>query len=148
MEDKELSFEMVNELINKRDAEEKKDRRKNKPDTLSRMATILSLGAWGVMLAVWVVVDMASPQSEFFWQSWARSQGHETILRTRYNFTMVNTAYILLLISIGMCLVAFVFNKMRMRRKGDKYKKSIFVIGGITITAFVFFMINFWRILF
>ena len=152
MDDKDLSFEMIDELINKRDAEEKKDRRRKKPDAIGRMTTILSLGAWAVMIAVWVVLETASPERGMrFTQSFFEvtfGVDSTATLRTRWDYTMVYIAYVLQLVSVGLCLVAFVLNKMRMRRKGDKYKKHIFVIGGITIIAFIFFLIRFWPVLF
>jgi len=149
MDDEGLSYDQITELLNKRDKEEDNERRKKK-DPVSRMATILSLGAWAVMIAVWVVLETASPDREMmFINSFFEAQfGVAGAGRARWNYTLVYTAYILFLISFGACAIAFVLNIMRMKRKGDKYKKSIFVIFGITVIAFIFFLIEHGSLLF
>jgi len=149
MADDGLSYDQITDLLNKRDKEESKERRKKK-DPVSRMATILSLGAWAVMIAVWVVLETASPDREMmFINSFFEAQfGVAGQGRARWNYTLVYTAYILFLISFGACAIAFVLNIMRMKRKGDKYKKSIFVIFGITVIAFIFFLIEHGSVLF
>ena len=150
-DDKGLSYEVITDLLNKRDAEERKDRRQKK-DFVSRMATILSLLAWVIMIAVWVIIDTATPNrgmtfTQTFFQVHFGTDAAGA-MSTRTNYTLVYTAYILMLVSIGTCIIAFLLNKMRMKRKSDKYKKSIFVIGGITLIAFTAFMIRFWSVLF
>jgi len=144
-----LSYDMITDLLNKRDAEEKKDRRQKK-DWVGSMATILTLCAWGIMIAVWVVIETASPDREMmFINTFFEAQfGVAGYGRSRWNYALVYTAYILMLVSLGTCAIAFILNKMRMKRKSDKYKTSIFIIGGITIIAFIAFMIRFWSVLF
>jgi len=149
MDDKDLSYNKITEFLNKEEEDSKKERRK-KPDWVSRMATILSLSAWTIMLAVWVVLEAASPDREMmFINTFFNAHfGTAGFGRARWDYSLVYTAYILLLVSLGTCVVAFLFNKMRMKRKSDKYKTSIFVIGGITIIAIIAFMIRFWSMLF
>ena len=151
MDFNDLNYDKITELLNKRDEEEKKDRRKKK-DFIGRLATILCLGAWAIMIAVWVVMESASPDRGMrFTQTFFEVQfgtDSATAMRTRWNYTLVYAAYIMMLISMGACAVAFVLNKMRMRRKGDKYKISIFVIGAITIIAFISFLIRFGSVIF
>jgi len=151
MADEGLSFDQIEALLNKRDNDEKKDRRKSK-DFIGRLTTILSLGAWAIMIAVWVVLEMASPEKGMrFTQTFFEVHfgvDSASSMRARWNYTLVYAAYVMMLVSMGSCIIAFLLNKMRMRRKGDKYKKSIFVIFGITVIAFVFFLIRFWSVLF
>jgi len=148
-DNKGLSYDMITELLNKRDAEEKKDRRQ-KRDWISKMATILSLCAWCIMIAVWVIIETASPDREMmFINTFFEAQfGVAGYGRSRWNYSLVYAAYILMLVSMGACAIAFILNKMRMKRKSDKYKVSIFVIGGITVIAFIAFMIRFGSVLF
>jgi len=147
MDDRGLSYDEINNIVNKRDEEEKKDRRQ-KIDWVSRMATILSVLAWLVMIAVWVVVDTASPDRGMrFTQTFFDVHfgvDASTGQRTNWNNNLIFIAFVLQIVSIGTCLIAFLFNKMRMKRKSDKYKMSIFIIGGITIVAFIAFIIRFW----
>ena len=151
MDDERLDYDSIVEILKNNYEEGERERRK-RVDWVSRMATILSLCAWGIMIAVWVVLDSASPErGMLFTQSFFQvhfDTDAVSALRTRWNYPLVYAAYILMLVSLGTCAIAFIMNKMRMKRKTDKYKKSIFIVGGITIIAFVAFMIRFWSVLF
>jgi len=151
MDNEGLSYEQITAILDQEEKEKNKDRRQRK-DIVTRMATILSLLAWAIMIAVWVVLELASPergmlftQSFFQWHFGTDATG---ALRTRWDRQLVYLAYVLMLASFGSCFFAFIFNRMRMKRKTDKYKKSIFIIAGITLVAFVAFLIRFGSILF
>ena len=150
MDEEGLSYDQIMNLINKRDDEENKDRRKKKPDPIGRMATILNLGAWSIMLAVWAVIDRAAPQkgmkmiNTFFDVHFGvAGQG-----RVGWDKSLIYAAYLMILFSLGSCIIAFILSLMRRKRKTDKIRISILIIGGITIIVFVIFLINFWRYLF
>jgi len=122
--------------------------RRKKVDWIVRIASVLSFISWGVALAVWVVLDLASPERETFFASLARSNrtifgSNQTYIRTYWDQNLLPIAFLLLVASLAICLVAFFFNKARMRRKTDKYRKSIIVIGIITIAGIVAFLIRF-----
>ena len=112
--------------------------RRKKSDWIVKMAAILSALSWVLMLAVWAFLDRASPDSQHIFNQIFNVQG-----RTRWDVTLLPIAFALLLTSLGVCILGFFFNKMRMKRKTDKYRKSIFVIGGITIIGLVVFLIRF-----
>jgi len=146
-----LEFDRLTEVLHKRVEEEKGDRRK-KSDWTNKLATVLTLVSWVIVIAVWVVLDMASPErgmrfTQTFFEATFGTDAN-SVLRTRWNYTLVYAAYVLFLISIGTCAIAFVLNRFRMRRKTDKLKISILVIGGINIVAFVFFLIRFGYVIF
>jgi len=151
MDNEGLSYEQITAILDQDEKEKNKDRRQRK-DIITRMATILSLCAWTIMIAVWVVLELASPergmmftQTFFEWHFGTDATG---AIRVRWDRQMVYLAYVLMLASFGTCLFAFLFNRMRMKRKSDKYKKSIFIIAGITAIAFVAFLIRFGSMLF
>ena len=52
-------------------------------------------------------------------------------------------AFFLLIAALAICVIAFFFNKARMRRKTDKYRKSVIIIGAITIIGVVLFLVRF-----
>ena len=136
--------------IGKSDEAKAFEERRRKADWVTKMATILSIVAWMIMIAVWVVIEFASPDTEmrFISSIFEAHHGTAASIRARWNYTLVYAAYILFIVSIAICGVAFVFDKLRKRRKTDKYKKSIFVIAGITIIAFVFFLLRFGYLIF
>ena len=118
--------------------------RRRKADWMVRMATILSLVAWVVALVVWVVLEMASPEKEVEWfTSIGRIRGTEILIRDYWDVTLLPIAFWLLVASVVICVVAFIFNALRMRRKTDKYRKSIFVMAGLAVLGIVVFLLRF-----
>ena len=152
MSNDDLDFSKLTEIINKNEEEEerKRTRGKKKKDPLNTATTIFSIVALGIMAAVWVVLEAASPEREMrFITSFFDVQfGTAPVVRTRWNYALVYVAYILQLISIGTILIALVLNFSRAKAKGEKMRKFIFVIGGVVIFAFVVFLIRFGNILF
>ena len=119
--------------------------RRRKEDWVVRMATILSLVAWAVIVVVWFVLEAARPERAMeFINSLLRVHfDSPTYARAHWEATLLPPAFGLLIASLVICVVAFVFNKMRMKRKTDKYRKSIFLAGGITIIGIIAFLIHF-----
>jgi len=113
------------------------DRRK-KNDWVVHMATILSILSWLVAFTVLFVLEQASPEKETILE---RMFG--ITVRDYWNSSLLPIAFILLVISLCFCIFAFIFNMLRKRRKTDKYKKSIIIIGAITLIGIVIFMIRF-----
>jgi len=113
--------------------------RRKKADWVVKMATVLSFIAWLVAFGVWIVLDSASPEKTTFF-----TQFFGSTVRSYWDTSLLPLAFALLVVSLCTCIVAFVFNMLRMRRKTDKYRKSIIIIGAITIVGIVFFVIRFW----
>jgi len=146
----ELDYDKITDLLNKRDEEEKNARKKKKKDWKIRMVSILSLSAFCIMAAVWVVLEVAAPEREmrFITSFFSVQFGAETVVRAKWNYSLVYVAYVLQLVSLGACLIASALNVLYVKVKEGKYKISIFIISGITIIAFIFFIANFWPVLF
>jgi len=145
-----LDYDKITDLLNKRDEEERQAALKKKKNLKASLATTLTLVPWVIMIAVWVLIETASPGREmrFITSFFSVQFGAEPLARGGWDYTLVYIAYVLMLICLGMCLIAFTINLLGKKREGEKLKISVFVIGGITIVAFIFFMINFWRVIF
>ena len=119
--------------------------RRKKSDWIVMMATILSIISWAVVIAVWFVLEAASPDREMrFVTSLMQVHFDSPVhIREQWDAAMLPMAFLLLIVALAFCIAAFVFNKLRMRRKTDKYRKSVFIIGGITIIGIVAFLIRF-----
>jgi hypothetical protein len=120
-------------------AKEKFLERRRKSDWLVRAAIIMSVLAWLVMFSVWVVMYFAAENQPGIFNLVLQVD----VPRNPLTATLLPIAYYMLLASLAICVIAFVFNKMRMRRKTDKYRISIFIIAGITIVAYIAFVLNF-----
>ena len=127
----------VDEKPRVRAASEFVERRK-KVDWVVRMATILSVLSWIVATVVLFVLDRAQPDKEHMF-----TRFFSIAVRDYWESPLLIVAFILLIVSLCICIFAFVFNMLRMKRKTDKYKKSIIIIGVITILGIVFFIFRF-----
>lgn len=112
--------------------------RRKKTDWVTRMATILSMLSWAAAIVVILVLDRAKPEREHIF---TRMFG--VSVRDYWDSAILPIAFTLLIISLGICIFAFFFNMLRMKRRTDKFKKSIIIIGVITILGIVFFVMQF-----
>jgi len=112
--------------------------RRKKADWVVRMATILSFISWLVAFAVLFPLDRASPEREHMF---TRMFGIQ--VREHWDVSLLPISFGLLIAALCICIAAFIFNMQRMRRKTDKYRKSIIIIGSITIVGIVFFLVQF-----
>ena len=115
------------------------EERRRKADWLVSAAAILSVFAWVAAFIVWIVLYVASPPDDYIFNSLLE----EGAIGRSWDEGLLILAFTLLILSLIACFVAFLFNKLRMRRKTDKYRVSVFIIGGITIIGIVLFLINF-----
>ena len=113
------------------------DRRK-RTDWVSNMATVLSVVSWFIAFGVWGLLDKAQPDKENFF---SRALGLD--VRQSWDTSLLQTAFFLLIAAFVICVLAFVFNMLRKRRRSDKYKKSIIIIGGITLLGIILFIVRF-----
>ena len=148
-----LDYDKLTDLLEQRDREEAEERRRKKKNRMDSIPTIISLIVLCVMIAVWVMMEVAAPDRDmmFFRTFFDVHDQHFTVapvFRERWNFSLVYTAYIMQLASLGACFFAFLINYTRVKNKGGKYKISVFIAGGITIIALVAFVIRFWNVLF
>ena len=149
----ELDYEKITELLNKRDEEEKRARAKKKKDWRLIVAYTMSLIALFVMGTVWVILETAAPDRDmmFFRTFFTVHDQHFTVdpsFRHTWNKSLLYAAYVMQLVSLGACLIASTINILHIKPKYGKFRITIFIISGITITAFVFFLIRFMNILF
>jgi len=114
-----------------------RDRRK-KNDLVVVLASALSVVCWILALAVWLFLDQASPDKVNVFSTW-----RNVLVRNYWDSMLLSTAFRLLLASVCISIIAFVCNLLRMKRKTDKYKKSIIIIGAVTIIGTVIFIIRF-----
>lgn len=113
------------------------DRRKQ-ADILVKGATTLSVVSWLVSIASVLALEIASPASETLVDH-MRGITPDTM----WNTTILQISFFLLIFSLLSCVCAFIFNMLRMRRKTDKYRKSIIIIGLVNTAGFAAFMLVF-----
>ena len=117
--------------------------RRKKVDWVVNAATVMSILSWAFALGVWLILDAAAPQ-----QGTAFTDFFGATARTWWDVTLLPWAFAALVISVLSCLLAFFFNMARMKRKTDKYRKSIIIIGCVSIIGLILFLLNFGAFIF
>ena len=115
--------------------------RRRRSDNLVKGAVIMSFVSWIFLFAVWIVLYFAGFTG--YYGNTPINLITDSPATQVYTYTLLPIAYALLLFSLVSCLIAFLFNRMRMRRKTDRYRKSIFITGGVTIIALIAFLMNY-----
>ena len=120
--------------------------KRKRTDWVTRMATILSAVSWFIAFAVWIVLDQAQPIKETFLtrSTYSKEDGSKVEFPKEWDESLLTIALVLLVASLVICVSAFIFNMLRMKRKTDKYKISIIVIGCITGAGLALFLNRFW----
>jgi len=152
MENDDLDFDKLTEVLIKNEIAESGGERRKKANITDKLGNIFTLLALGMVFAVWVVMYIAQPgdaRNMLFISSFIDETFGTSHMRvSRWDYALVYAAYVMYLISLGICIIAFVFNNFRRRRKTDKLKISILLIGGTTIISFVMFLLQFGYVIF
>jgi len=124
--------------------------KRKRADWVTNMATVLSAVSWVIAFVVWFVLDRAQPVKEtFFTRSAINAEdGSKVEFTAEWNESLLAAAFALLVASLVICIFAFIFNMLRKKRKTDKFKKSIIIIGCITAAGLALFLYRFWDYLF
>jgi hypothetical protein len=117
--------------------------RRRQADWVVKGAVVLSIISWAVAIAALLVIEFASPDNPDL-----MSRTFGGVVDSTWNDALLPIAFILLVASVCVCIIAFVFNMMRMRRKTDKYRKSIIIIGALSFIGLITLSINFAPYLF
>ena len=112
--------------------------RRKQADWVVNASAALSAISWFVAFFVTLVLDIAAPDRPTFFTSVLGG-----MMRTEWNATLLPIGLILLVVSFLCSVAAFMFNMMRMRRRTDKYRKSVIIMGLITLAGIVFYVLRF-----
>lgn len=114
-----------------------KDRRR-KPDILVKWVN-WSVGiGWCLIIAILGITTYAKPEdTNMFYQMF------NVKLRTTWNYSLINTAFYLLIFLFIFSLVSILFNAMRQRRKSDKFNKSLIFHAIASLVGIFIFLIYF-----
>ena len=118
--------------------------RRKQADWVVNAAAALSVVAWAGAFFVILVLDIAAPERDNFFSN-VLGDG---MIRTEWDATILPIGLVLLVFSFLCSVAAFMFNMMRMRRKTDKYRKSVIIMGLITLLGIIFYVIRFGQYIF
>ena len=129
--------------MNERGSQTSFANRRKQVDWVVKAATILSVISWLTAVTVILLLDYASPETDNL-----MAIIFEVTVRTEWDQAFIPIAFGLLILSLIICVAAFVFNMLRMKRKTDRFKKSIFIIGFLNFIGIWIFVFRFGAYLF
>jgi len=107
-----------------------KPKRNKKVDWQKSVITGLSVGSWIITLGVLLLIDAASPVRDNLFTHVMGGQE-----QADWNYDLLAIGYVMLVISLFSCILAFVFNFMHFHKNGEKLKISVIIIGIINLVA-------------
>ena len=113
--------------------------RRRQADWVVKSAAALSVVAWVMAFFVMLLIDVASPdRTDFFTNFFGGAD-----IRMHWEARFLWLGFILLILSFLCCVFAFIFNMMRMRRKTDKIRKSVLIMGIMSFIAIIIYLLRF-----
>ncbi|MDR0906117.1 MAG: hypothetical protein LBN00_08105 [Oscillospiraceae bacterium] len=117
--------------------------RRRKKDWVVRLISLLSVVGWIAAIVVLFFLDKAKPESANFFTNIFNLSLHHTT----WNTSLVRTALIIQVAVLAVCVLGFLFNMTRHRRKSDKYNRAIIILGVVSVVSIVLFLVNFGNLL-
>lgn len=107
-----------------------KERRKR--NVVQTIVSAISGVGWTLTIAAILFMEIASPNGEDMFTRLTRTE-----VSPSYNRGVLQAALFMLILVFVSCVIGFTYSVFRMRRKTDKYNKSI-IIAGLASLAFIF----------
>ena len=107
------------------------------PDILMRSLTWLAVLGWFLMYVVLMVLNKAKPKSE---SSFDRINGAEVLIPP-WNPVLIQYIFYLMIAGLCISIIGMILNIKRHRRKKDKYRMSLIVLGVISLLGIIFYLI-------
>ncbi|MDR2589727.1 MAG: hypothetical protein LBC71_01880 [Oscillospiraceae bacterium] len=143
MADNNLDYKVIKEVLSQEENSNKKPKKK-KAKAITKMPTILALLAWALLATIWVMVDQASPGRDMIFFTSFFGTG---ATNARWDRTLINISYILLIVAIGSCVLSLLLNFYNKYKYKEKLRFSSFFVSSVAVIVFVTFLMNFSSII-
>lgn len=117
------------------------NRRKQK-DWVTKAVPIVSVVGWLATFIMLIFLERARPADYNFF-----SKYYGAPLPSAWNGSLLRVALALLIGVLCVCVIGFIFNMTRHRRKSDKYSKSILLLGAMALIGIAVFLFQFGGLL-
>jgi hypothetical protein len=92
--------------------------------------------SWTLIITAFLITSEAQPKFETFIDRMVKSS-----VRNYVDRDLLQYAFYVLLINLLVCIIGFILNMLRHRRKTDRISKSIIVLGMITLMGIFWYML-------
>lgn len=111
--------------------------RRRGPDTVVKAVWWATGISWILIITALIITGEAQPRHENF-----IDRLYHVTVRSNWDRNLLSYVFYILLINLATCIIGFVLNMLRQRRKTDKISKSIVILGLITLSGIVWYLIQ------
>jgi len=117
--------------------------RRKKKDWIVKAVPVISVIGWLSAFVSLSFLDAAQPAKETFWSSI-----YSVRIVSFWNPLMLQLSLIMAVEVFLVCLLGFMFNLMRHRRKTDRFSKSILILWPLSVFYIAYLLIRFGYLIF
>ena len=110
------------------------ERRKG-PDAVVRAVWWTAGISWLLFIAALIFVETARPEIETFFD-----RQFDISIRDYWNENALLYIFIILVLNFAVCVIGFIFNMARHRRKTDRFNKSILILGTLSLAGILWYL--------
>jgi hypothetical protein len=118
--------------------------RRQKNDWVVRIISVFSIVGWVASATMLVFLDWAKPEKSNLITRYLRV----FVPSSTWNSSLLRIALGIQVVVLVVCVVGFILNMRRHRRKSDRYNRSLIILGIISLTIIGLFLVNFSTLLF
>jgi hypothetical protein len=93
--------------------------------------------SWILIISAFLITIEARPKFETFIDRMVKAR-----VRDYWDTSLLQYTFYVLIINLAVCIIGFIFNMLRKKRKTDKISKSIIVLGCITMSGIIWCMLR------
>jgi len=116
--------------------------RRKKQDWVVRMVSITALLGWLLCITSIFLIRTAQPDN-YEWARAIQGSGAMGAMTRMWNTPLLRTSFLSLVFAFLGCLIGFFANMTRMRRKSDRFNKSIIILGILSFIGCIVFLFNY-----
>ena len=127
------------EIPRGKDGLPRRERRKKRSDVFINAAAVSSVLAWVAIVIALPILLEARPSSGVTIFATLLQFAVEP---TNWNNSLLRTVFVLLISALGISALGIALNLLRHRRKTDRFRKSLFISGGVSLAGLIVFVIT------
>ncbi len=112
------------------------ERRKG-PDSVVKAVWWTAGISWLLFIAAVIFFETARPEAETFFD-----RQFDISIRDYWNENALQYVFFILVLNLAVCVIGFIFNMTRHKRKTDKISKSILILGTITFAGILWYLLR------
>jgi len=112
------------------------ERRKG-PDTVIKAVWWISGISWALIITAFVFVGLAKPEIETFFDRLFNIR-----IRKYWDYELLRYTFFTLVLNFVICIVGFLLNLFRQKRKTDRINKSVILLAAVNLAGIMWFLLR------